>query len=627
MIAELGQLLLALAAFLALLGSLPERARAWALPGVGWTRLALLQGLAVSGAMLALIAVFVDSDFSVALVAEHSHSHKPLIFKIAGAWAQHEGSMLLWALVLVVYGAGWALCQRQNPLTPDTLRVQSMLLLGTLVFILCTSNPFLRLPMPPAEGNGLNPLLQDIGLALHPPMLYLGYVGLSLIFSLAVAAMRRNTLDAEWARQARPWLMVPWAVLTIGIGLGSWWAYRELGWGGWWFWDPVENASFVPWLVATALLHSLVVLERRNAFQAWVALLATLGFGCSLMGTFLVRSGILTSVHSFASDPARGAYILIFITLMLGYAMWEYGRFAVQRRPEALAQGIGRGHALLLNNLLLIVMAATVLTGTVYPVILPLFSDQQISVGAPYFEATIYPLGGLLLLLGGSAMWLGWEATPLRRLRRFAGNQLLLLIALGLILATWLPPMPPASWLGVAMGLWVLVGSFAGLRGGKLTARRMGMVMAHAGLGLFVLSAALNHALKEEHTAALKVGESVAMGPHRVTLMGLGGYAGKDYDAKRASLRITTRHGELIPLLAEERNFHTEAQQTNEAAIATRPFADWYAVAQFRPEGVQLKLMVEPAILGVWLGVALMALGGLWSCFGGLRRRPNLSHG
>ncbi len=623
MLAEFGQMLLVLAVILAAFGGLPRRAQVRLLPEMaedGWSVLSGLQLATVAGAMATLIALFVDSDFTVALVAAHSHSQKPLLFKIAGAWAQHEGSMLLWALVLVAYGAAWGMRHPKHALTPDALRTQSLLLLGTLLFILFTSNPFARLPLPPSEGDGLNPLLQDVGLALHPPMLYLGYVGLSLIFSLAVAAMRGNAMGADWARIVRRWLIVPWAVLTVGIGLGSWWAYRELGWGGWWFWDPVENASFVPWLVATALMHSLVVLERRDRFHAWVALLATLGFGCSLMGTFLVRSGLLTSVHAFASDPTRGTYILCFLALMVGYALWEYGRFALTRPDvEPLPLALGRTHALLLNNLLLIVMAGTVLTGTLYPALLPLFSDAQISVGAPYFEATLYPLGAALLALGGTSLWLGWDATPLRRVRKAAMLQILLCLGMGGALAFLLPPLSFAAWSGVGFGGWMLIGALLPTPGGKRSFRRIGMRTAHAGLGLFVLCAAFNHGLKSEHAAFLELGKPATMGEASVTLMGLGSRPGVDYDARLASLRIVPQGKAAFTLIAEEQRYRTEGDQTNEAAIAYQWNGDWYAVAQFRDGGVQLKLMHEPAMVGLWLAVALMALGGLCSCLARLR--------
>ena len=606
MLAESGVWILCIALLLALWPFVPMRQR------VPLATLAGLQFASIAAAMAVLIALFIDSDFSVAIVASHSHTHKPLIYKIAAAWGQHEGSMLLWALVLSGAGALWCARHESHALTPMAMRVQSGLLAGTLAFILFTSNPFERLWIVPLEGQGLNPLLQDIGLAMHPPMLYLGYVGLSLVFSLAVAGMRSNTLNREWAVAVRPWVLWPWSVLTLGIGLGSWWAYRELGWGGWWFWDPVENASFIPWLIATALLHSVIVLEKRGQFARWVGLLATLGFACSLLGTFLVRSGVLTSVHTFASDPARGIYILIFLMLTVGYAFWTYAQFArsaiAEREPVPLTS---RTHALLLNNLLLMVMAATVLTGTLYPVILQALNLPPISVGAPYYLATMLPLAILLILLGGVAPRLGWSGTPNRRLR-----DALMLFAVLAIGSFWLFQ---ARWLelgaGVGLGLWMTIGGVMTLRKG-FTRRHLGMALAHAGFGLFIISACVNHAGKEQHAAHLHEDEIRQLGSKNVRYLRTEQKTGSNYFTRVAIIKLADVDSSRPPLFLhiEQRDYPTEGQKTNEAAIAREHGGDWYAVAQFTDEHtIQLRLLYEPMMPFLWLSLALMALGGVCS--------------
>jgi cytochrome c-type biogenesis protein CcmF len=617
MLAEVGVWLLCIALLLSVLPLVP--ASLLRLP-ISWRTLASLQWATISAAMGILIVLFMDSDFSVAVVASNSHTQKPLIYKIAAAWGQHEGSMLLWALVLAGAGAFWAARHEHDSITPMAMRVQSALLAGTLAFLLITSNPFERLWLVPEEGQGLNPLLQDVGLALHPPLLYFGYVGLSLVFSLAVAAMRSGTLDAEWARKVRPWVLWPWASLTIGIGLGSWWAYRELGWGGWWFWDPVENASFIPWLIATALFHSIVVLERRNQFARWVGLLATLGFACSLLGTFLVRSGVLTSVHAFASDPARGVYILLFLAIAVGYALWVYGNFAANNALRESTQPVAlssRAHALLLNNLLLIVIAATVLTGTLYPVILQALDAPPVSVGAPYYLTTLSPIAAVLLVLGGIAPLMAWPGTPARMLLRRL-SWMLVLVGMVAVAQTW---QKPAMALGICLGVWVAAGSILSLRQNR-SLRNFGMVISHAALGLFIASACINHATKQEFATRLQQGQRVQLGTHQVTLERISHAQQDNYLLSTAHVLLEPPYGlKQIRLAAEERDYPTEKQKTNEAAIAMDMKGEWYAVAQFLdPKTVQLRLMREPMIPWLWLALAFMGFGGLCSAIARPRR-------
>src|SRR5688572_23806871 len=411
-------------------------------------------------AFLALMRAFVTSDFSVAIVTMHSHSDQPLIYKVAGTWGNHEGSLLLWVLILNIFGGLVALFGGNLPprLKARTLAVQAMISAGFLLFMLLTSNPFARLNPAPLEGQELNPLLQDPGLAMHPPMLYLGYVGFSIVFSFAVAALIDGKVDAAWARWVRPWTLLSWTCLTGGIALGSWWAYYELGWGGWWFWDPVENASFMPWLVGTALLHSALVVEKRGALKAWTILLSILTFAFSLLGTFLVRSGIITSVHAFADDPTRGVFILMLLAIAIGVPLTLFAIRAPTLRSGGLFAPISREGALVMNNLLLATMTATVLLGTLYPLILELFGGGTVSVGAPFYAATFVPLALPLVFLMAVGPFMGWKRGDVRAaLQR--------LIAAGIcafgaaIIALWIKlDGPILAPLGLAAGVWLLVG-------------------------------------------------------------------------------------------------------------------------------------------------------------------------
>lgn len=424
------------------------------------TPAAIMQFLLVAFAFAMLTVAFVTSDFSVRLVAANSHSDKPMLYKVTGVWANHEGSMLLWIAILTLFGATIAVWGRNLPpsLKARVLSVQSMIGAAFLAFILFTSNPFLRLPQPPIDGNGLNPLLQDPGLAFHPPFLYLGYVGLSMAFSFAVAALIEGKVDAAWARWVRPWTLAAWIFLTIGIGLGSWWAYYELGWGGWWFWDPVENASFMPWLMATALLHSAIVVEKRNALKSWTVLLAILAFSFSLIGTFIVRSGVITSVHAFANDPERGVFILAILAVAIGGALTLYAARATQLKSNAVFSLVSRESGLVFNNLLLTVAAAVVFVGTIWPLVAEIITGAKVSVGAPFFNIAFTPFMVVLAMILPIAAMLPWKRSNFRRTMGPLWGIAALSVALGA--AVWV--MQTGGRMLAPIGLTLASGSLLG---------------------------------------------------------------------------------------------------------------------------------------------------------------------
>jgi len=647
MIPELGHFALLLALGMALLqGTLPL-AGAWR-GHPRWMALAhgaaLGQGLFVTLGFAALLQAFAANDFSVSYVAANSNSHLPLAFRLCSLWGGHEGSILLWIQMLALWTVAVALFSRQLPreMAARVLAVMGLVSVGFLCFLLFTSNPFERtLPAPP-DGRDLNPLLQDWGMVSHPPILYMGYVGFSVAFAFAIAALIGGRLDAAWARWTRPWTLLAWAFLTVGIYLGSSWAYYELGWGGWWFWDAVENASFMPWLLGTALIHSLAVTEKRGTFKNWTALLAILAFSLSLLGTFLVRSGVLTSVHAFASDPRRGLYILAFLGVAIGGALALYawrapsvglgGRFAVFSRESLL----------LLNNVILAATAGTVLLGTLYPLALDAWGLGKISVGPPYFEAVFVPLMVPLLLLAAVGPLVSWKEASwrgvLRRLRWVALGALACAAALLLALQ--------ASWmvaLGVALAAWLLLGTAAEAikhlrhhRAG-LPLSWWGMVVAHAGVAVFVLGVTLVKGLETAGDHSLRVGQGATLGDYRFDFVALTREQGPNYVAARARFEVS-RNGRPVATLHPEKRFYVVQQMPmTEAAIDRGVFRDLYvslneaikaspqAASPPPPEGVEpardgpspaqegawvVRLQHKPFIGWVWAGALLIALGG-----------------
>ena len=594
---------------------------------------AAVQLAAVACAFAALTHAYVVSDFSVLNVANNSHSAKPLLYRITGVWGNHEGSMLLWALILALFGAAVAGFggNLPPPLRARVLAVQALIAVGFLSFTLFTSNPFERLEPPPADGGGLNPLLQDPGLAFHPPFLYLGYVGLSVAFAFAVAALIEGRVDAAWARWVRPWALAAWSFLTVGIALGSWWAYYELGWGGWWFWDPVENASFMPWLAATALLHSSLVCEKRDALKSWTALLAIVAFSLSLLGTFLVRSGVITSVHAFASDPARGVFILAFLVLVVGGSLTLYAVRAPRLRAGGLFAPVSREGGLLLNNLLLAVACATVLLGTLYPLAIDALGAGKVSVGAPYFNAVFVPIAAPLILLAGAGPLLSWKradaAGVLDRLKwagaaaaaaglavLFAADSGGALAALGIALAVWLAGAALHEWAARAgFGRAPLAQSLR--RAAGLPRAAWGMTLAHSGVALVVAGITASSAWKTESFQTMRPGDAAAVAGYDFAFHGVERADGPNYAADRAHFTVTRNGRPVAELFPEKRVYTVSRTPTTEAAIHTTWLADLYAVLG-DPDGAggwSTRLYHNPLVPWIWLGAFVMALGGALS--------------
>ena len=591
--------------------------------------IAAVQGALTLVAFVMLLLVFARSDMSVALVFENSHSAKPFIYKVAGAWGNHEGSMLLWVTVLSVAGAFFALLSRR---TSDrtaiaALGAQATLALGFYAFLLIASNPFARLFPAPSDGQGLNPLLQDPGLAFHPPTLYFGYVGLSIAFSLAVGALLTNEVDARLARAMRPWVLGAWILLTLGITAGSYWAYYELGWGGYWFWDPVENASLMPWLAATALLHSINVLAARGALKAWTMMLAVIAFSMSMVGTFLVRSGILTSVHAFAIDPQRGTFLLGLLAIYVGAAFTLFAIRGATLKEGAPFELVSRETGLVINNLLLSVILGIVFLGTLYPLFVEAMSGEKLSVGAPYFNAVAGPLALTLAALVGIGPLLSW-----RRERRPVFKQLTIpaLLAAAVLVITIIvaPGMGILPRLGLTVAGFLAAASVLPLVGRnplRAPLATWGMVVAHFGIAVALTGMAMNGAFTSERLAVVKANDTLTVGPWTVLLKNVLPAAGKNWTALEAELRATRGQG-VETLRPQTRYFSDPPMETNEAAIETFWNGQLYTVIgkQDPSGGWQLRLWWKPFVMLIWAGGALIALGGAIALLGRIwrRRRP-----
>ncbi|HEX3884942.1 MAG TPA: heme lyase CcmF/NrfE family subunit [Stellaceae bacterium] len=584
-------------------------------------------------AFFALMHAYAVSDFSLVNVATNSSSNKPMLFKISGVWSNHEGSMLLWVFILGLFGAAVAVFGRNLPpaLRARVLAVQAMIGIGFLAFILFTSNPFLRLLPAPVDGDGLNPLLQDRGLAFHPPCLYLGYVGFSISFCFAIAALIEGRVDPAWARWVRPWTLAAWCALTVGIAMGSWWAYYTLGWGGWWYWDPVENASFMPWLAGTALLHSAIVVEKREALKSWTILLAIVTFSLSLVGTFLVRSGVLTSVHAFASDPRRGVFILLLLSIFTGGALLLYAIRAPSLQGGGLFAPISREGALLLNNILLACAAATVFLGTLYPLFLDVVVHEKVSVGPPYYNLTFGPIMVPLLIAMAVGPMLPWKrgdlGAALARLK-FAFAATALAMAATLVLAGVKSVWPAC---GLALAAWLLVGTAVELadrvalfrepamvslrRAIRLPRAAWGMTFAHGGMALVIAGITGSVAWTQEKIVSAHPGDSFDLAGYTLTLDRVGEVRGPDYVAMRADMRLT-RGGELVREMNPEKRFYTVENSTaTDVAIRTNLLSDVYAViGDTDGKGAYtLRLYYNPLVPLIWLGGLAMAFGGIVS--------------
>jgi len=580
-----------------------------------------------------LTAAFLRSDFSVKLVASHSHSLKPVLYKIAGVWGNHEGSLLLWVLILAIFSSMVAISRRiEIKRQARVVSIQGMIAFTFLLFMLMTSNPFLRLEPAPLDGNGLNPLLQDPGLAFHPPMLYLGYVGLSVAFSFAIAALIEGRADKDWARQARPFILIAWSALTLGIALGSWWAYYELGWGGWWFWDPVENASLLPWLIATALIHSVIVVEKRNTFKTWTVLLAILGFALSLLGTFIVRSGLLTSVHAFATDPARGMVILVMLMASIGGPLLLFalrGDRLASRDTSAL---LSRETALVANNLLLVVATATVLIGTLYPLGLEAWNGARISVGPPFYNATFAPLMGLMVIFMATGPLMAWQRADSRLLlRRLMPPLLLVVSGIGLSILL-LEPHNVTAIATIGLAIWLIGGvvtdiavTAGGLRAGQtdilrrlggMPISRWGVNIAHLGVAVFILGAAGSSFFQSETIERVFPGDVLRAGSKIYRLEDVKPVTGPNYTSTAAVLSLLSDEGKIIDTMVSEIRFYPVAgTTTTEAAIRPRIDGDAYAVLGDgdAERGYTLRLYDKPLVSWIWFGAALMALGGIFA--------------
>ena len=582
----------------------------------------------ISVAFICLAISFLEDDFSVQYVAGHSNSLLPEIYKVSAVWGGHEGSLLLWALTL----AGWTLAvvlfSRQLPreMLARVLAIMGMISVGFLLFILMTSNPFTRtFPNVPAEGSDLNPLLQDFGLIVHPPMLYMGYVGFSVAFAFAVAALLGGRLDSAWARWSRPWTITAWAFLTLGIALGSWWAYYELGWGGWWFWDPVENASFMPWLVGTALMHSLAVTEKRGAFKSWTIFLAIIAFSLSLLGTFLVRSGVLTSVHAFASDPSRGQFVLGLLAVTIISSLLLYAWRAPELVGKSEHQLLSRESFLLANNIVLVVAWITVMLGTLYPLVLDFVGAGKLSIGPPYFNAVFSPLMAILALMLGFGLLSQWKRTPVavfnQQVRKFAVISVAAATVLTLVTGyewDWF------TWLAVLLGVWILVVSAADLfkrasaRQGSLMFRLSlgrsyyAMVFGHVGFALMVIGAVVVSMHSIERDVRIVAGQIVPLGDYQLMFEGEQKVRGPNYDATRVNVRVL-RNNDLVSVLSpEKRVYFSQSSPMTEAGIDAGFWRDLYvALGEELGEGAwAVRVQYKPLVRWIWLGAIFMFIAG-----------------
>ena len=598
----------------------------------GVRAVAVVQGLFVAFAFALLVTCFLRSDMSVALVVTNSHSMKPWLYKVAGTWGNHEGSMLLWVTILGLAGGAVAILERrvlERTLTA-TLGAQALISFGFYAFLLFASNPFSRAFPVPEDGQGLNPLLQDPGLAFHPPTLYIGYVGMSVAFSFAVGALVAHDVGRDFARAMRPWVLGAWIFLTLGITAGSYWAYYELGWGGWWFWDPVENASLMPWLAATALLHSVSVLATRDGLRAWTIMLAVVAFSMSMIGTFLVRSGILTSVHAFAVDPERGSFILALLALYIGGAL---ALFAI--RIGTVKEGtqfdlVSREGALVMNNLLLSAILGIVFVGTLYPLFAEAVSGDKLSVGPPYFNATAGPLTLALVIVMALGPVSRWRRDELKAvIRRVALPVLATALAL-LAMTIFSPRIHILSFLGIVLAVGVGAASIAPLWGRNLRRTPMftyGMVLAHFGVAVSLAGMATESAFIKETLVASRMGETHNVGPYKITLKAIEPIAGPNWTALEAELVAQRGNNTPFTLRPQSRMFSQPPTETNEAAIATRLDGQLYLVLG-KPDGEgrwQLRLWWKPLVTLIWLGGALIALGGLLSLIGRARKESGIA--
>ena len=641
MIPELGQFALILALLISLVqGVLPLLGAARGIPG--WMALArpAAQGQCffIVFAYACLAWSFVQNDFSVLNVASNSNSQLPLQYRIAASWGSHEGSMLLWVLMLSAWTVAVSLFSSHLPreMSARVIGVMGLVGAGFLLFLLLTSNPFERLLPAAADGRDLNPLLQDPGMVFHPPMLYMGYVGFSVAFAFAIAALLGGRLDSTWARWSRPWTTLAWCFLTLGIMLGSWWAYYELGWGGWWFWDPVENASFLPWLVGTALVHSLAVTEKRGSFKSWTVLLAISAFSLSLLGTFLVRSGVLTSVHAFATDPKRGIFILIFLVIVIGGSLALFAWRAPRVGHGGQFGVVSRESMLLANNVLLVVAAGSVLLGTLYPLFLDALGLGKISVGPPYFDSVFVPLMTPALFLMGIGPLARWKEASLPDLAVRLKWALVVSFATALLLPLALGKWTPLVGFGLLMAAWILATAFVNLRQrlrsvndglwARLAAQPRGyygMLLAHCGVAVFIVGVTLVKGYEVERDMRMAVGDTVTVGDNMFRFDGVEGVTGPNYRAARGAVTVLRNGAPVMTLRPEKRIYNTQQMPMTEAAIASGIRGDIYvSLGEAVSDGAwSVRIYHKPFVTWIWGGCLIMALGGFLALSDGRYRR------
>ncbi|VAX13596.1 Cytochrome c heme lyase subunit CcmF [hydrothermal vent metagenome] len=636
MIPELGHFALILAFCIAIVQSIIPLLGA-SLGKPGWMALARRaawgQFFFISLAFAILLSAFINNDFSLVYVASNSNSDLPLPYRISALWGAHEGSLLLWTMLLSLWTVAVASFSKSLP--QDTvarvIAIMGLISIGFLLFMLLTSNPFDRIPIEaiPANGRDLNPLLQDPGLVVHPPMLYMGYVGFSVAFAFAVAALLGGQLDAAWARWSRPWTAIAWVFLTIGIALGSWWAYYELGWGGWWFWDPVENASFMPWLVGTALMHSLAVTEKRNSFKSWTVLLAIFAFSLSLLGTFLVRSGVLTSVHAFATDPARGVFILIFLAIVVGGSLSIYAWRAPKVKGIGGFQLLSRETLLLSNNVLLVVATSSVLLGTVYPLVLDALDMGKISVGPPYFNRVFVPIMLVLLVLMGIGPHVRWRKDDPMRLFKRLGMLALASVALSLIFAYVLyNKISLGVTVSISLAFWIILsvvsdfknrlknkaGFISGIK--SLPREFYSMSFGHLGIAIFAIGVTLTSVYSIEHDIRLAPGENIKLAGMTFDFLSMEQSQGPNYESSIGHIRVSREGKEITVLHPEKRFYFVQNRPMTEASIDAGLFRDIYiSLGEPLPNSKAwaVRIYYKPFIRWIWLGALVMAFGGLLS--------------
>ena len=634
MLVELGHFALILAFLVAIVQTVAPLAGAQ-LGNRAWMAVAepaaFAQLLLIGFSFAVLTYAFVTSDFSLSLVVHNSHTAKPLLYKFSGVWGNHEGSILLWIMILALYGAMAAYFGGNLPATlrARVLGVQGAIGVAFLAFILFTSNPFLRELNPPMNGQDLNPLLQDPGLAFHPPFLYLGYVGLSMSFSFAVAALLEGRVDAAWGRWVRPWTLAAWIFLTVGIALGSWWAYYELGWGGFWFWDPVENASFMPWLISIALLHCAIVVEKREALKSWTILLAILAFGFSLIGTFIVRSGVLTSVHAFANDPERGVFILMILGVFIGGALTLYAARAASMEAKGVFALVSRESALVLNNILLAVAAFVVFIGTIWPLVAEMFFDRKLTVGAPFFNAAFTPFMVTLAAVMPIGVLLPWKRARFGRATMPLGGVLALAMASGALIWSLQTGRSMVGPFGAMLAVWLVGGSVNDLwqragrgeftqkiqRLGRLPRADWGRAVAHGGLGITMFGIAGLMAWESEDIRVAQIGDAFEVAGLTIALNDVRRVQGPNYIATIADMSVSRNGREIASLRPEKRSYPVAQMVTTEAAISNGVLRDVYLVIGDRQVGGgwAVRTYVKPLANWVWAGAIIMAIGGLLS--------------